>query len=70
VGLGWATLAWTAAMAPDRQRRALHDRIGDAVVVDARPRPEPLAEEEVARPQQVVNLTAMRLLPSPVLDTP
>lgn len=70
VGLGWATLAWTAAMDPDRQRRALHDRIGDAVVVDARPRPVAVAEEEVARPQQVVNLTAMRLLPSPVLDTP
>ncbi|XBB67562.1 RDD family protein [Nocardioides sp. WV_118_6] len=71
VGLGWATLAWTAAMDPDGRRRALHDRIGDAVVVDARPRPVPVDVDEVAaRPQQVVNLTAMRLLPAPVLDTP
>ncbi|THI98783.1 RDD family protein, partial [Nocardioides sp.] len=32
LGLGVATLAWTAAMDPQRRRRGLHDRIGDAVV--------------------------------------
>ncbi|GAA1505422.1 RDD family protein [Nocardioides humi] len=64
-GLGLATLAWTAAMDPSRQRRALHDRIGDAVVVDVRPRPVEAAPE-VEQPRQIVNLTAMRLLPSPV----
>lgn len=64
LGLGLATLAWTAAMDPDRRRRGLHDRIGDAVVVDVRPRPAEVAEDD-DRPQQIVNLTAMRLLPSP-----
>ncbi len=68
-GLGLATFAWTAAMDPARQRRGLHDRIGDAMVVDVRP-----VEVEVApvveRPQQIVNLTAMRLLPSPVEEHP
>ncbi|MBM7518834.1 RDD family protein [Nocardioides nitrophenolicus] len=68
-GLGLATFAWTAAMDPSRQRRGLHDRIGDAVVVDARPRPVEVAPE-VDRPQQIVNLTAMRLLPSPVEEHP
>lgn len=64
LGLGAATLGWTAAMDPARRRRGLHDRIGDAIVVDVRPRPE---QEEVPdeQPQQLVNLTAMRLLPSP-----
>ncbi|MDQ6522745.1 RDD family protein [Nocardioides sp. LHD-245] len=68
-GLGLATLAWTAAMDPSRQRRGLHDRIGDAVVVDVRPQ-EVEEAAEVARPQQIVNLTAMRLLPSPVEERP
>lgn len=64
VGMGLATLAWTAAADPTRQRRALHDRIGDAVVVDVRPMPA--ADEEVdVRPHQIVNLTAMRLVPVP-----
>lgn len=65
LGLGVATLAWTAAMDPEGQRRGLHDRIGDAVVVDVRHRPvvdEPAAE--VPTPQ-IVNLTAMRLMPAP-----
>ncbi|HWJ11769.1 MAG TPA: RDD family protein [Nocardioides sp.] len=62
LGLGLATLAWTAAADPGRQRRGLHDRIGDAVVVDIRPGPA-APEEEDDRPQQIVNLTALRLMP-------
>ncbi|TYL44996.1 RDD family protein, partial [Nocardioides sp. BGMRC 2183] len=64
LGLGAAMLAWTAAMDPSGRRRARHDRIGDAVVVDVRPRPVVEVEAD-DRPQQIVNLTAMRLLPSP-----
>lgn len=64
LGLGAATLGWTAAMDPGRRRRGLHDRIGDAIVVDVRPRPE-LEDLPDEQPQQLVNLTAMRLLPSP-----
>ncbi|HWJ83763.1 MAG TPA: RDD family protein [Nocardioides sp.] len=64
LGLGAATLGWTAAMDPGRRRRGLHDRIGGAVVVDVRPRPVEASVPE-QRPQQLVNLTAMRLLPTP-----
>lgn len=68
VGMGLATLAWTAAADPTRQRRALHDQIGDAVVVDVRPMP--VATDEVDdRPQQIVNLTAMRLVPVPAPES-
>lgn len=69
LGLGLATLGWTAAMDPDRRRRGIHDRIGDAVVVDLAPQEE-VAPVEEQRPQQVVNLTAMRLLPSPAAPDP
>ncbi|WP_370289759.1 RDD family protein [Nocardioides sp.] len=62
VGLGWATLAWTVAADPTRQRRGLHDRIGDAVVVDTRPQVEAVEVEDDA-PAPIVNLTAMRLMP-------
>ena len=59
-----ATLAWTAVMDPSGRRRGAHDRMTGAVVVDVRPQPEP--EEEVdERPRHIVNLTAMRLMPSP-----
>lgn len=64
LGLGVATLAWSAAIDPGRRRVGLHDRIGDAVVVDVRPRPVDAPVED-DRPQQIVNLTALRLLPSP-----
>ncbi|HWM72471.1 MAG TPA: RDD family protein, partial [Nocardioides sp.] len=71
-GLGVATLAWTAVMDGSGRRRGAHDRMSGAVVVDIRPQPEP--EEEVdERPRQIVNLTAMRLMPSPPeqpLETP
>jgi uncharacterized RDD family membrane protein YckC len=64
VCLGVATLAWTAVMDPSGRRRGWHDYVSKAAVVDIRPVP---AAEEAAesRPRQIVNLTAMRLMPSP-----
>jgi uncharacterized RDD family membrane protein YckC len=62
-GLGVATLAWTAVMDPSRMRRGWHDRVTDAVVVDVRPAPEAPAVTEQP-PRQIVNLTAMRLVPA------
>jgi hypothetical protein len=62
--LGAATLGWTAAMDPGHRRRGLHDRRTHAVVVDVRPRPVEPAPADAA-PPQLVNLTAMRLLPVP-----
>lgn len=67
IGMGLATLAWTAAMDPSRQRLGLHDRIGEAIVIDVRPMPSEVDDDE-QRPQQIVNLTAMRLMPVPALD--
>ncbi|WP_232676284.1 RDD family protein [Nocardioides sp. R-C-SC26] len=64
LGLGLATLAWTAVMDPGGKRRGIHDRMTDAVVVDVRPRPEPEAPDADGL-RQVVNLTAMRLRPAP-----
>ncbi|WP_193610121.1 RDD family protein, partial [Nocardioides lijunqiniae] len=64
IGLGVATLAWTAVMDPANQRRGWHDHVSHGVVVDVRPLPEVVEEEEV-RPRQLVNLTAMRLVPAP-----
>ena len=63
-GLGVATLAQTAVTDRGRQRRGWHDHLTDAVVVDVRPADEqaPVAAEA---PRQVVNLTAMRLAPTP-----
>lgn len=62
VGLGTASLAWTAVMDRGGTRRGWHDLVTGAVVVDTRPVPEePVASEQPAR--QMVNLTAMRLAP-------
>lgn len=63
LGLGTATLAWTAAEDRTRERRGWHDHRAGSVVVDVRPRAvaEELADE---RPRHVVNLTAMRLVPA------
>jgi len=63
LGLGTATLAWTAAEDRTRERRGWHDLRARSVVVDVRPH---RAAEEVAeeRPRQIVNLTAMRLVPA------
>ena len=62
-GIGVAALAWTAVMDRDHQRRGWHDHRARSVVVDVRPVP---AQQESApeQPQQIVNLTAMRLLPA------
>lgn len=63
-GLGVAALAWTAVTDPGGRRRGAHDRLCGSVVVDVRP--APVVEEVVEEgPRQVVNLTAMRLLPGP-----
>lgn len=67
-GLGLATLAWTAVMDPGGRRRGGHDRMTDAVVVDVRPVPEPDATDD--RPRQIVNLTAMRLVPARAVPAP
>jgi hypothetical protein len=60
-GIGWATLAWTAVSDPEGLRRGWHDRLADSLVVD--PSPAPVAEVAPELPQQIVNLTAMRLAP-------
>jgi uncharacterized RDD family membrane protein YckC len=63
-GLGVATLAQTAVTDRGRQRRGWHDHLTDAVVVDVSPAVEQ-ALSAVEAPRQVVNLTAMRLAPTP-----
>jgi len=63
LGFGVAALAWTAVMDPSGWRRGWHDLRAGSVVVDSRPLPEPEEPEEEA-PRQVVNLTAMRLVPA------
>jgi uncharacterized RDD family membrane protein YckC len=63
LGLGAAVLAWTAMVDPSGWRRGWHDLRVGSVVVDARTRP-PLEEPEEDAPRQVVNLTAMRLVPA------
>ncbi len=63
-GIGLATLAWTAVMDPRRQRRGWHDQVARSVVVDVRPEPL-VADVSSSGPRHVVNLTAMRLVPSP-----
>ncbi len=63
VGFGAAALAWTAMMDPTGWRRGWHDLRGRSVVVDIRPVPV-VEGPEVEAPRQVVNLTAMRLVPA------
>ncbi|WP_084254923.1 RDD family protein [Nocardioides sp. J54] len=70
LGIGLATLAWTAAADPGHRRRGLHDRIGDAVVVDVRPVPDVVEEDDPGPAQQIVNLTALRLMPDPPSQHP
>ncbi|WP_028644768.1 RDD family protein [Nocardioides sp. URHA0020] len=64
LGLGVATLAWTAVMDPGARRRGWHDHVAHSVVVDVRPVPEELPEPDEG-PRHVVNLTALRLIPAP-----
>ncbi len=66
-GLGIATLAWTAVADPTGRRRGAHDRWAGTTVVDVRPAPLPVPEQ-AQRPRQIVNLTAMRLMPAPPAD--
>lgn len=64
LGLGVATLAQTAVLDPGRRRRGWHDHLTGAVVVDVRPAAQRVPDAVApAPPQQVVNLTAMRLAP-------
>jgi uncharacterized RDD family membrane protein YckC len=63
IGFGAAALAWTAMMDPSGWRRGWHDLRGRSVVVDVRPVPD-VEEPEIDAPRQVVNLTAMRLVPA------
>ena len=62
-GFGAAALAWTAMVDPTGWRRGWHDLRTGSVVVDARPLPV-LEEPAQEAPRQVVNLTAMRLVPA------
>jgi uncharacterized RDD family membrane protein YckC len=67
-GLGVTTLAWTAVTDPGRMRRGWHDLVTSSVVVDIRPVPEePEVTEE--QPRQIVNLTAMRLVPPSIPES-
>jgi uncharacterized RDD family membrane protein YckC len=63
LGFGAAALAWTAMVDPSGWRRGWHDLRTGSVVVDVRPLPE-VEEPEEEAPRQVVNLTAMRLVPA------
>jgi uncharacterized RDD family membrane protein YckC len=63
LGFGAAALAWTAMVDPSGWRRGWHDLRTESVVVDVRPRPV-VEEPEDEQPRQVVNLTAMRLVPA------
>ncbi len=62
-GIGLATLAWTAMTDPGRQRRGWHDHVARSVVLDIRPVPADEVAED-SGPPHIVNLTAMRLVPS------
>ena len=63
LGFGAAALAWTAMVDPSGWRRGWHDLRTGSVVVDVRPVPA-VEEPEEEAPRQVVNLTAMRLVPA------
>jgi uncharacterized RDD family membrane protein YckC len=63
IGFGAAALAWTAMVDLSGWRRGWHDLRARSVVVDVRPLPVAEQPEEEA-PRQVVNLTAMRLVPA------
>lgn len=62
LGLGDATLAWTATLDRAGSRRAGHDRTVGSVVLDVRPAS---AETPRPAPSGIVNLTALRLAPAP-----
>lgn len=62
-GIGVAMLAWTAVADRTRQRRGWHDHLAGSVVVDVRP-PSAVVEEDDGGSRQIVNLTALRLVPA------
>jgi uncharacterized RDD family membrane protein YckC len=66
LGFGAAALAWTAMVDPSGWRRGWHDLRTGTVVVDVRPVPV-VDEPDDEAPRQVVNLTAMRLVPASAL---
>ncbi len=68
-GLGVATLAWTAVEDRGRQRRGWHDHLTHTVVVDVRPVTEVADDAADDGPRHIVNLTAMRLIPAPPVET-
>ena len=61
-GFGAAALAWTAVADPGGGRRGWHDLRSGSWVVDVRVPEEPV-EVVAQKPNPVVNLTAMRLVP-------
>lgn len=68
-GMGLASLAWTAVADPGGRRRGWHDHLSHSVVVDVRP--VAVVQEQVADgPRQIVNLTALRLVPTPPVEVP
>jgi uncharacterized RDD family membrane protein YckC len=63
--LGVATLAWTAAMDRHNRGRAWHDQVTRSLVVDVRRRRAADHDPVPESPRGMVNLTAMRLMPTP-----
>ncbi|PKH43669.1 Uncharacterized membrane protein YckC, RDD family [Nocardioides alpinus] len=68
-GIGIATLAWTAVEDRGRQRRGWHDHLARSVVVDVRPAVEVADTGADEGPRHIVNLTAMRLVPAPPVES-
>jgi len=68
-GIGIATLAWTAVEDRGHQRRGWHDHLTRTVVVDVRPVVEVSDADADEGPRHIVNLTAMRLIPAPPVET-
>lgn len=64
-GFGLAALAWTAVEDRGHRRRGWHDHLVGSLVVDVRPATGPAQpSEEDDQPHQIVNLTALRLVPA------
>ena len=68
-GIGVATLAWTAVEDRGRQRRGWHDHLAKTVVVDVRPVVAVADTGAEEGPRHIVNLTAMRLIPAPPVES-
>lgn len=68
-GIGVAMLAWTTVTDRTGRRRGWHDHLAESVVVDVRPVPLPAGEVDRGL-RQIVNLTALRLVPVTPQPTP